>query len=139
MVHALGEIHRVLQPGGILVDLRPIADHWPIEVFSNTGNEVVCRLVDLPNALAADAACEVALHKAIVNGWFISEKVTNFDFLYVWDTPDELKTYLDEEWDEETELPTMDYERLKKSFKGCTGKARVGIRLNMQLGRLRNK
>ena len=34
MVHALNEIQRVLAPDGILIDLRPLAGSWPIEVAS---------------------------------------------------------------------------------------------------------
>ncbi|HEY5268876.1 MAG TPA: hypothetical protein VII97_00945 [Anaerolineales bacterium] len=32
MVHALEEIQRVLAPGGTLLDLRPLADCWPVEI-----------------------------------------------------------------------------------------------------------
>ena len=34
MVHALSEVRRVLSPDGILIDLRPLADNWPVEVVS---------------------------------------------------------------------------------------------------------
>ena len=37
MVHALEEIRRVLLPGGILIDLRPLADRWRVEVVSGAG------------------------------------------------------------------------------------------------------
>ena len=34
MVHALAEIRRVLVSDGVLIDLRPLADQWPVEVAS---------------------------------------------------------------------------------------------------------
>jgi len=34
MVHALDEIRRTLKPNGILIDLRPVEDNWPVEVAS---------------------------------------------------------------------------------------------------------
>ena len=37
MVHALEEIHRTLRPGGLLIDLRPLLDRWPVEVAWQNG------------------------------------------------------------------------------------------------------
>ena len=61
MVHALREIWRVLAPEGVLLDLRPIADRWPIEVetfrrnVSTVGeSQAAGRVEDLPAQLADD-------------------------------------------------------------------------------------
>jgi SAM-dependent methyltransferase len=134
MVHALKEIHRVLRPGGKMIDLRPVADRWPIELLSDTDSEVFGQLVDLPAVLADDAACEVALGQARSNAWFALEEVKVFEFPYLWDSPDELKAYRDENWQDYHDLPADEFERLEKSFESTTSNARIGIRRTMHLG-----
>jgi hypothetical protein len=52
MVHALEEIRRILVPAGILIDLRPMAGSWPVQVVSERAQREVGRLIDLPAGLA---------------------------------------------------------------------------------------
>jgi hypothetical protein len=64
MVHALNEIWRVLVPGGLLIDLRPVLDRWPIEVSSSGGNHEAGQVTDLPEPLADDEAANQAMTEA---------------------------------------------------------------------------
>ena len=67
MVHALGEIRRVLNPDGVLIDLRPVFDRWPIEVVSaHEPREVRAtgRMQDFPAGPADDEAANRVFQKS---------------------------------------------------------------------------
>jgi hypothetical protein len=112
MVHALGEIRRVLVPDGVLIDLRPIADHWRIEVFSTHETREIGHVLDLPLGVADDEAANQAMANAEASGWFRRENEEFFPLNYVWDTANEMEKWIDEEWenfiglDEETRRAT---------------------------------
>ena len=99
MVHALGEIHRVLVPDGILIDLRPIADNWSIEVFSARETRETGHVTDLPLGLEDDEAANQAMKNAETNGWFTRESEAFFPLHYVWDTASDMEKWIDEEWE----------------------------------------
>ena len=63
MVHALEEIRRVLAPGSTLLDLRPLADRWPVEVLRGTRPLETGRLTDLATGLGDDRASNVAVEE----------------------------------------------------------------------------
>jgi hypothetical protein len=98
MVHALGEIHRVLASDGILIDLRPIADSWSIEVFSARETRETGHVTDLPLGLEDDEAANQAMRNAEANGWFTRESEAFFPLHYVWDTASDMEQWIDEEW-----------------------------------------
>lgn len=100
MAHALDEIRRVLKPNGILLDLRPVQDNWSVEVVSSAGWQAAGRLSDLPAALEDDEAAFQAMREAESNGWFVKEKEEEFDFFYYWDTPSEMKEFMENEWED---------------------------------------
>lgn len=98
MVHALDEIRRVLVPGGVLIDIRPVADQWGIEVGSAGRIKESGRVEDLPVQVDADTASNEAMKEVESRGWFQREQETFFPFLYSWDTPSEMEQYVAEEW-----------------------------------------
>jgi len=100
MVHALGEIRRVLIPDGILIDLRPISDRWRIEVFSARETREVGKVTDLPLGLEDDEAANQAMKNAEANGWFQRENEAFFPLHYVWDTASQMEEWIDEEWED---------------------------------------
>lgn len=115
MVHALSEIHRVLVPEGILIDMRPLADRWHVEVSSGRGFEETGRADDLPDQLNADTASNEAMQEAETRGWFKRQKDEFFPFFYVWDTPSEMEEFISEEW--------MDFAELSEDVKKATRSA----------------
>ena len=99
MVHALSEIKRVLVPDGILIDLRPIADNWRVEVFSARETRETGTMTDLPLGVEDDTAANQAMSKVEANGWFVREREEFFPLHYVWDTASEMEQWIDEEWE----------------------------------------
>src|SRR5688572_14114055 len=98
MVHALDEIRRVLKPKGQLIDLRPVEANWAVEVVSSTGWQAAGRLNDLPVGLEDDEAAFEAMRQAASNGWYDKKDEKEFGFFYYWDTPSEMKAFMEEEW-----------------------------------------
>lgn len=98
MVHALEEVRRVLAPGGILLDIRPLNDRWHVEVVSARASQETGRLDDLPEPLSADTASNKAMQKVERRGWFKREQEQLFPFFYSWDTPSEFEEFVAEDW-----------------------------------------
>ena len=99
MVHALDEIRRVLLPDGILIDLRPLADRWPVEVISQRECQQTGHVTDLPLGLEDDMAANQAMADAESRGWFLREQEEFFPIHYVWDTPSEMEEWIETEWE----------------------------------------
>lgn len=134
MVHALNEIHRVLKPGGILVDLRPVEENWSVEVVSSAGQQVAGRLSDLPIGVADDKAAFKAMNEAESQGWFSKEKDAEFGFYYTWDTPSEMKEYIDEEWEDFEKMEEDLYNKTRSAWASANADARVRVRVKMWIG-----
>ena len=98
MVHALEEVRRLLIPGGILIDIRPLSDRWPVEVASTRGSKQTGRVADFPEPLNADRASNEAMKEVEARGWFIREQEEQFPFFYSWDTPSEMEEFIAEDW-----------------------------------------
>ena len=94
MVHALNEIWRVLVPGGILTDLRPFGDHWPVEIVSRA--EVwPAGLVDGSLSFPDDLAANAAIEHVVATGLFTREQSGSFKLFTYWDTVAEFEAYMD--------------------------------------------
>ena len=133
MVHALREIRRVLADDGVMIDLRPIQDRWPVEVASAHATRETGRVRDLPSILADDEAANRAMLKAAENGWFSRDKAGLFSYYYSWDTPSEMEEWIQEEWqdflamDEETKRVTRSAWALDEAD------ARVRLKVKMSI------
>ena len=101
MVDALNEIQRVLTPNGILIDLRPLAGSWPIE---DTHRRVKSKNQDAPLkcwlAWKMTEPLNQAIAQAAEQKWFVREREEFFPFFYYWDSPNEMKEYIDDEWED---------------------------------------
>lgn len=139
MVHALNEVHRVLEPGGILIDLRPVEENWAVEVVSSAGYQVAGRLSDLPIGIADDKAAFKAMGEAESLGWFSKEKDSEFGFFYVWDTPSEMKEYIDEEWEDFEKMDEDLYRKASSLWASANADARVRVRVKMWIGKWMKK
>jgi len=98
MVHALEEIRRVLVPNGILIDLRPLADNWRVEVVSLREIRRTGRVEDLPEQTNGDIASNEAMKEVEKRGWFKRGQDELFPFFYSWDTPSEMEEFVDDDW-----------------------------------------
>lgn len=135
MVHALGEIRRTLGPRGILIDLRPFSDRWRVEAGSSSGWQEAGRLSDQPIGTADDEAAFRAMREAESDGWFIKQKEETFDFFYYWDTPSEMREYLESEWADFEKLEEEVYRKTSSLWVSAGADARVRVRVKMHLAR----
>lgn len=131
MVHALNEICRTLKPNGILIDLRPVESNWTVEVSSLTGYQASGRLTDLPIAVADDEAAFHAMREAESRRWVIKRKEEEFSFFYYWDTPSEMKEFMETEWDGFEKLEEDVFQNTKSLWVVANADARVRVGVKM--------
>lgn len=135
MVHALNEIQRVLAPDGILIDLRPLLDEWPLEVVTSSERKKAGRAVDLAEPLSDDQAANQAVSEIEKRGWFVREREETFPFNYYWDTPKEMQEYLEETWNDVINIEKETWDRLKSMWAVANADARVRIQMKMLVTR----
>ena len=92
MVHALRETHRVLRPGGSLVDMRPARDNRAVEV-QLSGARLHIGEIDSSRSLDDHVAADAALRDAIAAGLFRAEHETQFVYRTALDTAADLREY----------------------------------------------
>jgi hypothetical protein len=139
MVHALKEIWRVLQNSGLLIDLRPILDQWPVEITSSGEILEAGRATDLLEPLADDEAANQAIAGISKQGWFLREQEQAFPFFYYWDTPKEMQDYIDDTWDDVITIDDELWSRLRSMWATANADASVRIRLKMSIASWRKQ
>lgn len=137
MVHALDEIRRVLMPGGILIDIRPLSDRWPVEVVSARGFQETGRVDDSPEPLHADVASNKAMQEVEARGWFRREQQELFPFFYSWDTPSEMETFVAEDWSDFIELSDDVKKATRSAWAIGEADSRVRVRVKISITRWR--
>ena len=137
MVHALREIHRTLKPNGTLIDLRPVEDNWTVEIPSSSGLQIAGRLSDMPIGIADDTAAFAAMKEVEVRGWFAREREEEFAFFYYWDTPSEMKEWIDDEWDTFEKIEEDVYRKAQSLWATANADARVRVRVKMLITKWR--
>ena len=135
MVHALKEIWRALAPRGILIDLRPLADQWPIEILDGD-QATLAGHVDDSQDTVADTDANNALLRVEGNGLFIREREGAFTFHWYWDTLDEMLAYVKERWTN-TRIPNDVMAEAKRLLAGAGAGAKIRIRGKMIISRWR--
>ena len=135
MVHALNEIQRVLVPDGILIDLRPVLDHWYVEVASAREIRETGRVQDFSMGLADDAAANKAMAEAESNGWFKRENEEFFPLYYSWDSASEIEEWIHEEWEDFIGLDEETKKATRSAWALGDGDSRVRVRVKMLLTR----
>jgi hypothetical protein len=139
MVHALEEIRRTLKPEGVMIDLRPLAERWSVELVTGQTWHVMCRLTDLPAGLADDEAANIAIQEAALRGWFLLESEQSFLFFYYWDTPQEMMEYIQEKWVDYIQMEQPVYFALQEAWAGAGANRLVRVRVKMHLARWRKR
>ena len=135
MVHALSEIRRVLLPGGIMIDLRPLQDRWQIEVTSSRGVRETGRVQDFPSLLADDEAANRAMAQAAKNGWFSREQEEIFPYYYSWDTPSEMEEWVETEWQDFVSIDEEAKRTTRSAWSLADADARVQIKAKILITR----
>jgi hypothetical protein len=137
MVHALEEVRRVLRQNSILIDLRPLAGGWPVELASARERRKAGRVTDLEQGLADDAAANGAMRQAEASALFVREQEDLFPFYYYWDSPSEMQKYVEEEWTGFARIEEDVWRGLRSSWAIADADARVRIRVDMLITRWR--
>ncbi len=135
MVHALDEIRRTLRPNGTLIDLRPVEDSWSVEVTSLAATGVAGYLTDQPIGLADDAAAFRAMQDVESRGWYRKEREEEFPFFYYWDTPSEMKKFMDTEWEVFEKMEEDVYKKAAALWASSNADARLRVRVKMLITR----
>lgn len=137
MVHALDEIRRALVPDGILLDIRPLADRWRVEVSSAQGFKETGRVDDLAEQVNADAASNAAMSQAEARGWFRREREEFFPFFYAWDTPSEMEEFIAEEWTDFAGLGEDTKKATRSAWAVGDADSQVRVRVKVLISRWR--
>ena len=135
MVHALDEIWRVLTSNGVLIDIRPLANRWPVEVVSTRSFKETGRLVDLAEQVNADEASDKVLKEMELHGWFIREQEEFFPFFYSWDTSSEMEEFIAEEWADFAGLSDNVKQTTRSAWAVSDADSRVRVRVKMLITR----
>ena len=137
MVRALEEIRRVLAPNGILIDLRPLADNWRVEVVSLREIKRTGRVEDLPEQTSGDLASNAAMQEVEKRGWFKSEQDELFPFFYSWDTPSEMEEFVDDDWQDFVGLEEDTRRATRAAWAVADGDSRVRVRVEIWIAKWR--
>ena len=135
MVHALDEIRRVLVPGGILLDIRPLSDRWPIEVASARGAKETGRVEDFPEPRNADQASNAAMSEAEARSWFERQQEARFPFFYSWDRPSEMEEFVAEDWSDFVQLSDPVKRETRSAWASADADARVQVKVQILITR----
>lgn len=135
MVHALNEVRRTLKPNGILIDLRPVEGNSLVEVASRQEIQIAGKLIDMPVGQEDDEAAFRAMREAEAKGWFIKEREDIFDLFYYWDTPSEMKEFIDTEWADFEKMEDDIYRAAQSLWTSANADARVRVRRKMLITR----
>jgi hypothetical protein len=138
MVHALNEIQRVLKPGARLLDLRPLAGAWPIEVVSRREWLKVGNVQHEAEGLADDARADESLEGAQRSGVFIRERQDFFAFNYYWDSPAEMQEFIASDWSDFVTIPEAVWLAVRSAWAVADADARLRIPVRMQIARYRS-
>ena len=135
MVHALSEIRRVLVPDGILIDARPLADRWQVEVISANSVKETGRVNDLPEQVNGDIAANEAMKDVESRGWFARDEEEHFSFFYSWDTPSEFEEFIDDDWADFIGLNDEDRKSTRSAWAVGDADSQVRVRVKILIAR----
>jgi len=137
MVRALEETRRVLAPDGILIDLRPLADNWRVEVVSLREIKRTGRVEDLPEQTSGDLASNAAMQEVEKRGWFKREQDELFPFFYSWDTPSEMEEFIDDDWQDFVGMTEDTRRATRAAWAVADADGRVRVRVEVWIARWR--
>lgn len=129
----------MLDSEGVLIDLRPLLDRWPLEVESGDKYQEAGRVTDLTDPLSDDQAATNALAAAADSGSFLREREEVFPFFYYWDTPGEMREYISETWSDVVQIEDGLWNDLRSLWAISNADARVRLRVKLLITRWRKR
>ena len=131
MVHALNEIRRVLIREGILIDLRPLVGRALVEIVSNNMARPVGHVNQMPDDLADDEAANRAMEEVAKRNWFVKERGAFFPIFYLWDSPNEMQKYIEEDWSDYITIEERTLKNIRSIWEveGATAHLRITLRM----------
>ena len=124
----------MLRPGGILLDLRPYAAPWPLEIINKNQRWPVGWL-DGSLKKEDDVACEAALERALSLEWFHPAGSTDFfEFPYYLSSPADLSRAIACHWADALTPPSPALTReLLRLWSKADNRAEVLLRRPLRL------
>jgi len=110
MVHALEEIHRLVKPTGILIDIHPVAEPSPIEIHQGEKIEPVGDL-SIRQWCSDYQHADEALTEIKQRGLFMVERESMFNSLTYYDSVAEMRT----DWKEAIDKFARDAQSIAES------------------------
>ena len=129
-MHALERIWTALAPNGMLVDVRPVAARWPLEIVGSGRVARAGRVDDSPNTVD-DRAADAAMHAVERGGLFRRIDQATFPFSYLWDSVEEMTVYVAANMEDWVILPDRLLARARELEREARGERRVRITLRM--------
>jgi hypothetical protein len=103
MVHALGEVRRVLTPDGRMADLRPVSCCPKLEIFVAGTPEVAGEIDDRPR-IPDDVASDAAIERVQADGLYEQEATISFLYPYYFRTLEQMVDHFEERWSRQASL-----------------------------------
>jgi len=85
----------------------------------------------MPTGKADDEAAFRAMREAESRGWFTREREEEFAFFYYWDTPSEMKEFMEQEWEDFEKIDEDVYHAAQSLWSLANADARVRVRVKM--------
>lgn len=117
------------------MDLRPILDHWQIEVVSAREVRETGRVRDFPIGLEDDEAANRSMAHAEEQGWFVREQEQFFPYVYSWDTPKEMEEWIEDEWEGFIGLNEETKHATRSAWASADADAQVRIKVKMLIAK----
>ncbi len=134
MVHALEETHRVLLPGGALIDLRPTMRDRPVEVDLPTAR-LRAGAIDATASNARRVAADQAMRAALEAGLFRAEHMETFWQASEMDTLADLREYAASL--RQTFLPAAVFQRVERLLAHESAAACIRVSREIVIARYR--
>jgi hypothetical protein len=133
MVHALKEARRVLKQDGRMIDVRPLCIDVPLEVVCE-GRSASAGVVDLSPDIARDIASDKALSIAFADQIIIETRLEDFTVSFYWNSIDEMKADLDEDWKDEVVITPNIWQRAGELLAAQPASAKLRLAIRTKLG-----
>lgn len=132
-MHALKEARRVLKQDGRMIDVRPLCIDVPLEVVYE-GRSASAGVVDLSPDIARDIASDKALSIAFADQIIIETRLEDFTVSFYWNSIDEMKADLDEDWKDEVAITPDIWQMAGELLAAQPAGAKLRLAIRTKLG-----